>query len=661
MLDKLIIEADNERLTSAAQLSILQACPLVISRLLRKTRSPLLAAKVLVISRLLHKKLSSERDPPPLVNILHDRLRRLREKLLRHIDILFSSSGTTQSSLVEAMCAFSLATSSAPTDVLRHFQHVRLDAMSSALERREEEHTHVLECLKLYLRTLQEIVTIFPRRLAEALLKLKSAPLLQDPDVTTLVELNLDVYARWVAEDIQHFTPWVNHEELQKGMVDTLLKGLAKKGFQTFSKGLKEELGTISDFRAMTELRTNALRMWLDPKSKSTAYSSTEGLDELRSIFNAQLVRMAHVRAKRLHSVGEQIHDSLDRWQNGITNARSELWSESITSMDVGNGAIPFKKAILNSSRGRSEAIVHIIESYEKWLVSMEEISDVVDGLKKMKWGEDLDDEEDEFGLENRNDLLSADDPQLIQNELDKAITDSFFDLQKTIGATGANYRSAHVEEKGQKSMFLWRCIRELRERRPHRGNTKDFGLEAAKSLQHTIAEDVAALPLLKFREAMEKQVQANNHPARALWEGTPELPSQLLTNTFNILHDLVTAMSDAGMDLWSKGPVNAIKAVVRKDICESFAPFLKDEVDSVHDENVKRAVDPDLRVQAIFDVSFLAHALDISSSDETELHSLQEKLRAKAGLSEASYDRIEQAAKACWKRTQLLFGLLAS
>src|SRR4051794_38878422 len=127
----------SKRNTLASQLAVLQACPVVISRLLRKGGSSLLAAKILVVSRLLHKALSQTSNAPSLVEKLRYQLASLRRHLLRHIDRQFSNLSPSTSVLVDAMCAFSLATSSSPTDVLRHFTHVRLQAIAAQLDRNE--------------------------------------------------------------------------------------------------------------------------------------------------------------------------------------------------------------------------------------------------------------------------------------------------------------------------------------------------------------------------------------------------------------------------------------------------------------------------------------------------------------------------------------------
>ncbi|KKY23768.1 putative vps51 vps67 [Diplodia seriata] len=192
---------DAERFSFAAQLALLQTCPIVIRRTLKKG-STLLAAKILVISRLLHKNLSSTSDATPFVDSLKNQLASLRRKLLHTIDTQFSRFNSETHDVLESMCAFSLATSSAPSDVLRHFHHVRLESITRLVDEGRTSQEHLPRALKLYVRTLVDTQTIFPKRLADALARLKARPLLQDPEIQAIAELNLDVHERWIAGEL---------------------------------------------------------------------------------------------------------------------------------------------------------------------------------------------------------------------------------------------------------------------------------------------------------------------------------------------------------------------------------------------------------------------------------------------------------------------------
>jgi len=310
---------DSKRYTLTSQLAVLQACPTVVSRLLRKGGSSLIAAKILVISRLLHKALSQGSDAPSLVEQLRNQLASLRRHLLRHIDRQFSNLNASASTLIEPMCAFSLATSSSPTDVLRHYLHVRHQATIAQLDRNETKHSNILKALKLYIQTLLDTRAVFPERLASSLGRLKVRPLLRDPDVLTTVELGLDIHEKWISEDIRNFTPWIRHDDLQKPQVSILLGEWSKQVFSTLIKGLRGSLSSVEDFRTLVQLRTDILEAWLDGHNKVVGFTPVESLERLRSALNARLLELVRGRVHRLEFVGTQITVTLRDWEVGVT------------------------------------------------------------------------------------------------------------------------------------------------------------------------------------------------------------------------------------------------------------------------------------------------------------------------------------------------------
>lgn len=310
---------DSERYTFASQLSVLQACPVVISRLLHRGSSSLLAAKILVVARLLHKALSQTSSTPPLVEKLRNQLAFLRRHLLRHVDRQFSTLNTSAPALIEAMCAFSLATSSSPADVLRHFNHVRLQAITAQLDRNEAKDPNILKALKLYIQTLLDTRAVLPDRLAESLARLKMHPLLEDPEVRAAAELNLDIHEKWISDDIRIFTPWVRHNDLQRSQAVILLKEWSGRSFSTLIEGLRRCLTSVDDFRTLVKLRTEILGAWLDSHNRVAGFTSVESLERLRSAVNERLLELVRGRAYRLSIVGAQVTATLQAWKAGIT------------------------------------------------------------------------------------------------------------------------------------------------------------------------------------------------------------------------------------------------------------------------------------------------------------------------------------------------------
>lgn len=249
--------------TLASQLSVLRSCPDVISRLLQGGGSVLLAAKVLVISRLLHTKLSKRPTPLPYLETLRNRLATLRRKLLLRIDRRFKVLDVTRDTLLEAMCAFVLATSSSPTDVVRHFHHLRLEAITEYMQHNPGKQHGTLQGLRLYMKTLKDSQALLPAQLAHALERLKAVSIFKSKELRNLIELNLDMYERWIDDDIKTFTPYIRHDELSRHEAEKLLKQWARTAVSSFLYGLRERAQKVRDPGELMGLRKEVLELWL--------------------------------------------------------------------------------------------------------------------------------------------------------------------------------------------------------------------------------------------------------------------------------------------------------------------------------------------------------------------------------------------------------------
>ncbi|KAL8876928.1 MAG: hypothetical protein Q9198_004961, partial [Flavoplaca austrocitrina] len=267
-VESYIGDMDRERYAFASQLAVLRGCPEAITRLLRSHCSVLLAAKLLVLSRLLHKRISQREHPPQYLELLRNRLATLRRRLLIKIDRHLKSLESSESMLVEAMCAFSLATSSSCTDVLRHVHHIRQSAVLE-LGQTGHDNKRISKSLQLIVKTLRDCQTIVPAQLARALDALKSAPLMEGPDFQVLRELNLDLYQKWLGEDINTFTPYVRHDDLSKTEANRLLEQWARTAFSTFHRHLREMIELVEDPTTIVQLRQELLELWLLNKRHS--------------------------------------------------------------------------------------------------------------------------------------------------------------------------------------------------------------------------------------------------------------------------------------------------------------------------------------------------------------------------------------------------------
>ena len=693
----------------------------------------LLAAKVLVISRLLHTKLSQRPNPPPYLENLRNRLASLRRRLLGRIDRRFKSLELSRDVLVEAMCAFALATSSSPKDVVRHYHHIRLEAMSENMGEGGDGHDGMLLALRLYVKTLKDTQAVIPTQLAHAMEKLKSVSLFKSQDVYSLIELNLDVHERWVGDDIRIFTPYIRHDDLTKAEAERSLKQWAKSAFSSFLAGLRNRIQDVEDPGRLIDLRRKVLELWLSNPQHSTGADSAETLDGLRDVFNLQSTRLIQSRASKLDRVSFIVKDIMQNWHPGVSELTPSLWDSSVTSMEFENGGKLFRERLESRLTGKNEPLSRVTLEYVYFLESIEALEEMIKNLRETRWADSVDDVDDEDDLlDNKQVLLSEDDPRLLQEELNSALHEAYNELQIML------YNLADKSEttnSGQKAAYLTRVWRELRHHLPKSYQNAKFGNSSIPGLQHTIADEALRVPLEQCSKRIAKMSQAKLLQARPLWEGDPELPVLPSVWTYRFLLDLASSMNACGSDVWSPQAVDALK----KELILSIAPMFeghqavqvnghrdrdlldgedkeeeeleeqvqKDEeeieervreengeiddeesgkseekeeklseerlekpavkalngtMSNGHPEPEQEKEPEDGKIQRFFDICYLTNACAVKEmrAEDNQLVSLQGSLVQDLRLESKSMERMKKDAAEYWKRTSLLFALLA-
>ncbi|KAF2837126.1 hypothetical protein M501DRAFT_1018523 [Patellaria atrata CBS 101060] len=684
---------NQQHYSYAAQLAVLQSCPGVISRLLKSTSSLLLAAKVLVLSRLLHKTLSQD-SALPLLETLRNRLASLRQKLLSYIDKQFSTLEIDVPALIEAMCAFSLATSSTPTDVLRHFHHVRIEAISTRLEYSSQREQSILKSLKLYTRTLHDTQAIFPKRLAESLSRLKSYPLLKDKDVNSVIELKLDIHERWIADEVRNFTPYLRHDELNRTETEKLLRTWAKRALGTVLSGMKTLIDQEGDVKSLVDLRRNVLETWLSSTGRAPGQDSSRVLDDIRGTMLERLKGLIQHRAKEFDTLHVQVSRILDRWSKSRESEVS-LWDDSMINMDIGNGASKFKETILARSHGRAQSVNYLISHYDEWARSIAEVQKAIKSMKDTRWDDDFDEEDsddDELGLDSKQTLLSENDPR----DLEEALAESLFTNLKDTGRRLEELATTIVKDDSAdsagKAVFFIRVLREVTQRLPKLDAKKSsinspqfFSTASTEPLFSILSSRVSKTPLHSYAMSIKKSVNSKRVVARTLWEGNPQLPVQPSPRAFKYLHALTRDMTSVGPDVWSPGAKRVLKKTVAEDMARLIEEMVtlvdEDEVkddrktqvdggdipDGANDHKVKEMDSTILRAekitQILYDTLYLrkVFAMPKGAVEKKDSIELAVQLgKQKASLDDAAMERLNKSANDYWKRTYLLFAILA-
>ncbi|CAI4219159.1 unnamed protein product [Parascedosporium putredinis] len=671
----------------------------------------LLAAKASVLGRLLVKTFGqgvADERAKASVEAAIKSLDSLRQKLVGRVNRLLRHCGTDQEQddLAKALAAYGLVTNSGARDVLSHFLRVRGKALATAFEVEESERERsardVSAALGLYIRTLIDVQALAPYKISEVLLALKRYPLVEDVSLRKMEILRLDIYQRWCSDEVQTFTPFIQHGDLDVKQAKEMLGSWAKKASDVLIKGLVKTLDTMSEFKSIVELRTS------------------EMLDRLREAINGRLLALLETKVGKLNLVGSEVAATLEHWREGVTdNTQAKLWDVSTYDMEMTNGVAAFIQEVVSRLHGSNDAVSKAVNSYNSWRHVIEDVDDVVEHLRKQRWDTDIDDLEDDDVIELRQEALAKTDPGALKAKLDACLQKSFKTLEERLAALW--HEREDSPNSGRIAMFFIRVLRDIRRGLPPMESIRGFGLGIVPSLHQKAAHEVSISAIDEFASRVITRLTV---PSRPLWEGSPELPTQCSPAMSLFLKELLESMSDAGIDLWSPTAVNVLKGIVSAQVSELWTEALGKlpqgvkagksgseatpdsadqgdakqeekeeeaiaEADTEAEENEKEAeneqemekeevdektveVDDakeaslseegrkELLTQWFFDVTYLARFFETVETSKEEFEKLAKKIYEQSGLDDDGLkQRIIKSTEEYWRRTNLMFGLL--
>lgn len=721
-LGEFVGEEDNglgrRELGAVARARLVEGAALAVERLLRgksggslalssgkdvgsRGERLLVAAKLLVLSRLLVKSLGDEtgdRSVRNAVTAAKKSLESSRRRLLRIVDKVLQSAGGKEQreDVLKALAAYSLATSSGARETLFYLLKVRGEAMHLTFELDEDERIRtaddVLRGMRLYTKTLLDVPALVPQKLTEALGALKRTPLIKDAALRNIEGLRLDIYERWCGDEIEYFTPFIRHDDLARNQAREMLAGWAEKGADVLLQGLEKTLASVTEFKALVELRSSVLKLWISEGGKVKGVDTSTLLDRLRSLINKHMLEVVEAKVNKLRLVGSEVSATIQSWREVASSEPQDFWDPDSFDMDLANGAAHFTQDVISRLYGRGDVVSKAVASYRSWYKVIDDVGQVVEQLKRQRWDNDVDEIEDEETIEQRQQLLSKDDPRALHDHLNNSIVKAFKNLDEHF--TALRNASEETDSRFYVAMYLLRVTRDIRYNLPALEPIKAFGLELLPLLHERVACNVADRALASWNDNHQSRVVG-----RGLWEGEPELPTSPSPDCFQFLRELSMSMSDAGMDLWYPALVTALKKAVNRYLREWWWKHVEDlkEVKSTVTTNVKKeepnntdgegegssaegadgdqaldaASDPgptseemrDILIQWLFDISYLRSSLSLPSSSDSPpdgLTELEGMVFEQTELDSSARQQITKASQEYWKRTSLLFGLLA-
>ncbi|RKF55913.1 putative sphingolipid c9-methyltransferase [Golovinomyces cichoracearum] len=669
----------REQLQRNARLKALDLQSLFIGRLLRKkttcennqTRGEtlILAVKILAVSMSLVnsiEELENGKMPDCRRDVLEIK-RKLdisRTKLMGMIErILRKGSGDDREEIIEALIAYCFITNSGIIDALKYFLRLREVAIAESFAGSSQISSNgVVRVLLLFLRTLFDTQKIFPRRLSEKLMNIKIESLLKDRSIRDIEELRLDELENWFDEVPVTLTPNFNYNDLDRPHTNLLLKEWSMNVSKALIKRFSQILGHQTDLKSIVNLRTTVFDVWMKEGAKANGFNPTLILKGLREATNSRMLEIIQQNYEALSLVGTEIKSTVASWESGITDKELSLWDQSVRGIELNNGADLFKKSIIARTYGRNDTVLRALKCYQTWYRPIHEALHIIEQLKTQKWELEFEDTaDDDIGSNTRSDTLHIEDPELLKQYLESGLKRSFNEMQEEIEhLLMSNENSTHI---GQISIYILRVIRDIRSELPQDESIQNFGISLFDYLYDKLTRTILGEYLTQFLQIFEKKTVTG----RSLWEGDPKLPAQPSPAAFKLIYNISLAMGRAGQDLWNCRAVFILKKVVSTELAskwidvikkESIANQSKDEKDDVN-KNEKRK---EAMIQAYIDFSFiLKNAFRNRDSAVLLLvNDLETLIRSQVEFDTVTQERISNCTEKYWKKTSLLFGILA-
>lgn len=623
----------------------------------------------------------------PLIDTLHLRLSALRIRVNSIIDRRVVNPDAEWPQLVDDMCAYSLTTSATPTDILRHFYSIRRQAICENLNETENVKQHIAKALVLFVRTLYMSQILFPKRLADALAKLKDRPLIHQNDVRALPELELSIYERWIAQELRNYTPRPRHDELQKPEFDKIMKSWARKSLDLLLSGMKTALSREKSFQETLELRRDIFLAWPLTGKRLPGLDPSEVADEFRELLNEQLIRIIRREVSDVRNVVSSLSELLETTG---TQTTTSLWESSL-NMASSKGAVAFRKKVLSTYHGSDENTSAVVRLFESWVLKMNSIFKWVHEMRSMRWDDDITEDVDNLEIDLRQGALNDDDPRDLEGVLKDALLSTFTRLREELENLIRHTLEADSCTPA-KVLVLLRFLRDisLLSVSPREGSK--FGFISPKlsgalvsPLLKRLAHFVASLPLANFRSDVAGLLRQKKVASRILWEGNPPLPVQPSLPTFKLLDSLTTEMTTMGLDIWGSGAVQALKMHVEEKCCSLLEELLskfaenpgppttqnsisnvsadgEDEDESQAPEELSQTdgVQIDMIYQLLYDILYLRWVLQTHGEEAFSFDHTISGLTKIIPVEQSIVERLQKSAADYWKRSYLLFALIA-
>ncbi|KAG8625595.1 hypothetical protein KVT40_005996 [Elsinoe batatas] len=693
----------------AAEAALSSACLSACQKNLKSDGNPLLAARLLLLARLLQNSASKTAQGVRLIGEQRLKVNSLRTKLLIHIDRQVGKLEISRAQMLDLLLAYALVTSSSLSDVFRHVLHIRQECLTELCYQKKRKF--MIKAVDLLFVTIEQVKSVFPKRLPERIERTTGPQLLSDPDLRSALDLDLDICERWISKDIRNYVPWLRNNDLSPDVLGSGLEEWSDSAAKTINTGFDSLLQDLTKPSRITKLREIAIRHLLESDTRASGMDKEPLLMAIRTLF---VNRLSIVISSSSSSI-TQVVSILVSDEGGKQHKVDGLWHSELAALDLRNGAASLRQQVTLRSQGHDSTLSKFSEDISTWLTGLDEVRKTIKEMQSLRWADSIDldtDLEDDGG--RYDDMFSKADPDKLKKHLSSEIDVALRNCLDTIKDAAQLVSGGDQSEATNRASFTARSlylIRALRVLSPHLSSKElvSSADQIATSLHTAIAKDVV--------QNTTNQQSARHKPPNlfegvspiTLWSGTPPLPSQPGSRSFRLLRDLSKAMTDVGSDVWVKSAVVAVKIQMREVIAgtiehlvseptsgetaesndgveESEAASGEEKDGDTDDKGIVNgdqsntvmpngdkgtdevaSTQPQVSIkqklqQALFDAIYLGEVLDVPEAHKQERMSQAiDRLKSKAEVDQSALQRLSKSAQTYHKRTYLLFGILAN
>ena len=519
----------------------------------------------------------------------------LRRRVLRRIDRQFVTSDIPVSLLIEAVCAFCLATSSSSNDAVTHFQNIRLDTMGRLLEsdgRSADKVENANEAIQFFVQTLRTTKALLGRQLSDAFRTLTSQRLIQDHSLQALEELALDSYGICIPSEVQNYVPWIKYTEISRSDANQTCRAWSQKAFVRFLTGLTTCLKEVSTVDTVLKMRQSLLTIWLENWSAIPTHSPSTILESLRKTFNDRICKIFELEAASVTDITFQLERAMTQISSEVHDL--SLWSTELATSSASNGASDFREDLKRRHLGLSEQNLELTDSMAAWISKIQGSKATLTRISDVKWSVIIADEEDEFDDDDDEDETDNTGFRLTVRSIEKLLRDT--DMQELSAAAAGSLESAMSSLQGRlldiskssignpnqstqldalTSCVFLRAIRSITRLLTSSFPAADLqrlhpiiAVHHSRIASHVADQFFAKLPKSRSRVSMHHLFEAatseimDGEPAAATTNDRllPNIPHPIV---MKLLRLIIMEMARLGPDLWTTAAVSRLKEII--------------------------------------------------------------------------------------------------